>query len=632
MIEDTTNEIEQQLVDLSTYLRLAIRKGSASIIRSHLEPDHNKHAVLCKAAEYGHLNIVKLLVEEFDANIRAYGDYVLEISMMNDHADIYGYFNEIVGKEEQGNQVNPGDERTFDFDEEDEVQELLELLDEEEEEEEIQPEEKQQVDIDWKRALLDAIQINRHPLDDLADDSNELEKSFATLEKIVEIYPEDDGLFYVQSYMKIFEPLTPDMTTEDAEGICGFFKTRRDAPQFVRSRLKRYLQSIEHKDNYPIMEEKSKTLHSINLSRLQQFKSDHPEYYKLAEEIIYSHYERELNGETVLYLARDGKQPDNPNNDMVTWYDEASLRRHHRNLERGPHVPYIAKILRAPSQKPKITIKDEAIFDELQESFPNFKEVIRFYKAQFRLLEETNKYRVGPILLLGLPGIGKSLFVKRLAEALKTNMTYVDISSATTGRLLSGASSTWSDAKQGKIVEAMLDSSTVNPIVVLDELEKPVREDIDPKAPLYQLLEENTAKVFSDEFIDHPIDCSGVIYIACANDLEGIPGPLLTRFKIFDIPSPTREERSSICNKIYQEATGNSTLFNPHLSDDLTDRLIGKSLREAKHYINDAVANALLEYTKDELKEMKLNGDVIKVEPRHMNLPVSQENKKKFGF
>ena len=456
-----------------------------------------------------------------------------------------------------------------------------------------------------------------------------LEKSVETLEQLVEIYPEDDGLFYVQCYMKIFEPLVTDQHTEDAEEICRFFKTRRDAPQFVRARLHRYLQSIEVKDNHFTMETKSKELHAINRIRLSGFKASHSEYYKLASDIIYSHYERELNGDTVLYLARDGKQPEDFK--KVTWYDEASLRRHHRSLERGPHVPFIGKILRQPSQKPKIIIEDEAVFDELQDNFPNFKEVIRFYKAQFRLLEETNKFRVNPILLLGSPGIGKSLFTKKLAEALQTSMTYVDISSATTGRLLSGGSSTWNDAKQGKILEAMVESSTVNPIVVLDEIEKPVREDNDPKAPLYQLLEENTAKTFTDEFIDHPIDCSGVIFIACANELEGIPEPLLTRFKVFDIPSPTKEERTSICKKIYNEATRGSALFNPSMSEDLIDSLMIKSLREAKQYINDAVANALLEYTKEELKEMKFNGDMIEVQARHMNLP-QQEAKRKFGF
>ena len=73
-------------------------------------------------------------------------------------------------------------------------------------------------------------------------------------------------------------------------------------------------------------------------------------------------------------------------------------------------------------------------------------------------------------------------------------------------------------------------------------------------------------------------------------------------------------------------------MFSSNLSEALIDILMDKSLREAKHYINDAVANALLEYTKQELQEMKFNGDVIEVQPRHMNLPIAHENKKKFGF
>lgn len=127
-------------------------------------------------------DIVKLLVEDFDTNIRAFGDYVLEISMMNDHADIYGYFNEIVGEEAERKEANPGDERTFDFDEDEEDLAGLFI---DEEEEEIQPEEKKQADIDWKQALLDAIPINRHPLDDSADELHGLENHLQHLRSLL---------------------------------------------------------------------------------------------------------------------------------------------------------------------------------------------------------------------------------------------------------------------------------------------------------------------------------------------------------------------------------------------------------------------------------------------------------------
>ncbi|CAD9227931.1 hypothetical protein BCEN4_740065 [Burkholderia cenocepacia] len=317
---------------------------------------------------------------------------------------------------------------------------------------------------------------------------------------------------------------------------------------------------------------------------------------------------------------------------LVTWYDQDSLRRHHRSLDNSQNKKFVGRILDSEDKKPKITIEDEAIFDRLEADFPNFKEVIRFYKAQFRLLEETDKHRISPILLLGSPGIGKSVFTKKLTEALKSTMTYLDLSATTTGWLLSGMSVIWSTPKAGKIVEAMVKSPTVNPIVVLDEIEKPVNPEHDPKASLYQLLEENTAKVFIDEFVEHPIDCSGVIYIACANELEGIPEPLLTRFKVFEIKSPNRAEKTSICQRIYNEATGGSPLFNANLHEDVIDELMDKSLREAKQFIADAVGNALLEFSKIELQAMKLRGEVIQVQAKHMNLPSSQDNKKKFGF
>ena len=91
MIEETTLEIDEYFEGLPPYLQLAIKKGSVATVRAHLNPEHNKNAILCKAAYLGHLDIVKLLVEEFDTNIRAFGDYVLEVSMMEYHSDIYGY-------------------------------------------------------------------------------------------------------------------------------------------------------------------------------------------------------------------------------------------------------------------------------------------------------------------------------------------------------------------------------------------------------------------------------------------------------------------------------------------------------------------------------------------------------------
>jgi len=466
-------------------------------------------------------------------------------------------------------------------------------------------------------------------------------------EELRHIYPDDAGLLYVQSYMKIFEPNIQEVDLKDLNAILKFYMTRRDAPNFVRETVKTYLKSIlGYKDDEEIRfiilntnDGSAIYLHGLNVHSVELFKFRYSSEYVLAEKIIHEHYEAELEEKKVVHLSKVEIKTVfkklEKNTDLISWYNKQEDLKYHSSIDKtfdkAQIRNVISKILAKEDCKPKLTINDESIFDDLDASYPNFHQVNRFYKAQFRLLEETRKYRVAPIVLLGSPGIGKSMYTKALAEALKTSLTYVDMASTSSGSILSGLAQLFTDAKNGKIAEAIINSPTINPIVVLDEIEKAGKDNkYDPLAPLYSLLEENTAKEFIDEFIDQPLNCSGIIYIACANSLDGIPEPLLTRLKVFNIPDPTREEKEVICQKIYQQATENSPLFNPILENSLIEGLLEKSLREVKQIISDAVANALLEFSKEELRIMKQTKEVITVEERHFNTYTPK--KQKFGF
>lgn len=395
-------------------------------------------------------------------------------------------------------------------------------------------------------------------------------------EELRQIYPEDNGLLYVQNYIKIFEPATKESDLKDLKEIAKFYMTRRDAPTFVRETIKAYLDVVITTKTIILnsIDDSAYYLHGLIIHNIELFKLRCSDEYKSVEKIILQHYEEELEGWRVEHLSKMEKEIKpvfnklEDSHDLVKWYDKKEMLKCHSSAS-GAMRNLIAKILAKDDCKPKLKINDESIFDELEADFPNFYQVIRFYKAQFRLLEETGKYRVSPILLLGSPGIGKSMFTKRLSEALKTSLTYLDMSSTSSGIVLTGITDLYSDAKQGKIADTIISSSTINPIVVLDEIEKAGKDQkIDPLAPLYSLLEENTAKEFADEFIAQPLNCSGVIYIACANSLDRIPEPLLTRLKVFNIPEPTKEEKEVICQKIYQKATENSSLFNPIIEKD----------------------------------------------------------------
>jgi len=286
----------------------------------------------------------------------------------------------------------------------------------------------------------------------------------------------------------------------------------------------------------------------------------------------------------------------------VAWFDRTVLRNGLPRAKDETHRNFISKILSNPDRKPALKVIDENIFNELEAQFPNFVDVINFYKAQLRLCAITGRTRISPVLLLGPPGVGKTLFSRKLAQALKTGFTFIDMASASSSWVLSGLHATWHGAKCGKILDAMIYSPTASPIVVLDELEKPVDPQRDPKNALYQLLEESSACAFVDEFLDHPVNLSSVIYVACANGLDGISEPLLTRFKIFDIAAPSADEQAAIIQKMYQDEVRGSSLFDTRLQQAVVDCLLGDSLRVAKHKISDAVGNALLEHTPEQLK------------------------------
>lgn len=282
-----------------------------------------------------------------------------------------------------------------------------------------------------------------------------------------------------------------------------------------------------------------------------------------------------------------------------------------------------------PAKKPILKIEDESFFDILEQEIPNFKEVIDFYKGQFRQNYYSNKRHVAPILLLGDPGIGKTYFAKRLAKYLKTGYTFIDMGSISAGWVLTGNNGTWQDAKQGKILEAMMNSPTVNPIVLMDEIDKVSSAKYDPLAPLHQLLEEVNSTEIVDEFADLTFDGSGIIYIACANTINTLSDPLLSRFKIFEVPSPNSNQLDSIIQNIYNLAIENNPLLSLTLSPEIINYLKSNSLRESKVMIQDAINNVMLSMSRQELKLLNESNNKISLD---LNYFKDKKTKTKIGF
>jgi ATP-dependent Lon protease len=238
--------------------------------------------------------------------------------------------------------------------------------------------------------------------------------------------------------------------------------------------------------------------------------------------------------------------------------------------------------------------------DHLYDDLPNFHEVLDDLKRQLALCTDSrDALELTPMLLLGPPGVGKTHFAREVSQLLGTGMGFVSMSSLTAGWVLSGASSQWKGARPGKVFETLVDGQYANPVMVVDEIDKSGSDHAyDPLGSLYSLLEHDTAGSFTDEFAEVPIDASQVIWIATANDLRGIPDPILNRMNVFDIDMPHEEAARKIAAKLYRSIRADhdwGQRFDPEPSDAVLGALGRLAPREMRRALMTAFGNAKLD-------------------------------------
>src|SRR5437764_12908439 len=257
------------------------------------------------------------------------------------------------------------------------------------------------------------------------------------------------------------------------------------------------------------------------------------------------------------------------------------------------------KMLRLGGQR--FTVKPSALpeMQRLFEELPNFTAVLEDIRRHLALCVDSNdSIELPPMLLLGEPGIGKTHFARKLAELLGTGFGFVPMSSLPAGWVLSGASSQWKNAKPGKVFDTFLNGEYANPVIVVDELDKTRSAgQYDPLGALYELLEIQTATRFVDEFVELPIDASGAVWLATANDAARIPEPLLNRLTVYEIAPPDEAGSVRIASTIYGEVRNAhdwGRQFPESLSDAALDRLAGLPPRQIRRAIQSAFGNAKL--------------------------------------
>lgn len=258
------------------------------------------------------------------------------------------------------------------------------------------------------------------------------------------------------------------------------------------------------------------------------------------------------------------------------------------------------KMVRLGGQR--FTVKPSALpaMARLFEELPNFTGVLADIRKHLALCIDSNdSIELPPMLLLGEPGIGKTHFARKVAELLGTGFGFVPMSSLTAGWVLSGASSQWKNAKPGKVFDTFLNGDYANPVIVVDELDKASSDgQYDPLGALYELLEVQTATRFIDEFVELPIDASGAVWLATANDPARIPEPLLDRLTVYEIEAPDAEGSARIAANIYQEirsAHDWGRQFPETPAAPALDKLASLPPREMRRALHAAFGNAKLD-------------------------------------
>jgi len=262
-------------------------------------------------------------------------------------------------------------------------------------------------------------------------------------------------------------------------------------------------------------------------------------------------------------------------------------------------------------------IKAREILDNEHYGLEDVKDRIIEYLA----VKQFSKSQKGPILcLVGPPGVGKTSIAKSIAHSINRKYTRISLGGMKDEAEIRGHRKTYVGAIPGRIVYAMKDAKSMNPLMLFDEIDK-INSSYngDPSDALLEILDSEQNKAFRDSYLEVPINLSKVLFIATANSLETIPRPLLDRMDVIEVSGYTYEEKFHIAKnhliaKIYKEldmSTDKIKIEDSSIREVIEGYTRESGVRGLERKLSSLIRKALAEMLKQGEKEFTINNEKI---------------------